>query len=370
MRTITGALLLALPLLLPVPGTATAQADITVTLLGTGSPQPSIDRFGPATLVEAGKEKLLFDCGRGATQRLGQRHIPLSAVTAVFLTHLHSDHVVGLPDLWLTGWLPTPFGHRTTPLRVWGPAGTRQMTAGLEQAYRADIRIRHGGEGLSLQGVAIQAGDVAQGVVYQHNGVKVTAFDVDHGPYIKPAFGYRIDYNGRSVVISGDTHGNDNLVKFAKGADVIVHEVAMAKDELLETSATARRIIGFHTTPEAAGAVFAQLAPKLAVYTHVVLLTTDPAIPAPTEQDLVARTRTRYAGPLEVGKDLMVIEIGDTVRAISPPAPAQHGVASGAPREIPVARATDHPAPVFLTKRGIRKPEGSIAMLPACIRGT
>ena len=166
MKTIIGALFVALSLLPPVSAATQAQADITVTLLGTGAPQPSIDRFGPATLVEAGQEKLLFDCGRGATQRLGQRHISLSALTAVFLTHLHSDHVVGLPDLWLTGWLPTPFGHRTTPLRVWGPTGTRQMAAGLEQAYRADIRIRHDGEGLLLQGVAIQASDIAQGVVY------------------------------------------------------------------------------------------------------------------------------------------------------------------------------------------------------------
>jgi Metal-dependent hydrolases of the beta-lactamase superfamily III len=323
MKTIIGALFVALSLLPPVSAATQAQADITVTLLGTGAPQPSIDRFGPATLVEAGQEKLLFDCGRGATQRLGQRHISLSALTAVFLTHLHSDHVVGLPDLWLTGWLPTPFGHRTTPLRVWGPTGTRQMAAGLEQAYRADIRIRHDGEGLLLQGVAIQASDIAQGVVYERNGVKVTAFEADHGPYIKPAFGYRIDYNGRSVVISGDTHGNENLMKFAKGADVIVHEVAVAKDELLEKSAVARRIIGFHTTPEAAGVVFTKLAPKLAVYTHVVLLTTDPAIAAPTEQELVARTRTRYEGPLEVGNDLMVIEVGDAVRVIPAPAPAQ-----------------------------------------------
>lgn len=301
-------------IVLLAPGLSQAQGQrIKVNLLGTGSPIPRIERFGPSTLVEAGGQTLLFDCGRGATQRLWQLHIPLSAVTAVFFTHLHSDHTVGFPDLWLTGWLPTPFGHRTRPMQVFGPTGTEAMVASLEKAYQADIQIRHDGEGLPLSGIAIRAEDISQGVVYDSNGVKVTVFDVDHGPFIKPAFGYRLDYAGHSVVISGDTHGNDNLIRFASGVDVIVHEVAMARDELLRKSPTARRVIGFHTTPEAAGTVFAQIEPKLAVYTHVVLLTTDPTIRPPTVQDVIARTRETYAGPLEVGEDLMSITIGDTV---------------------------------------------------------
>jgi len=325
--------ILGVLLILFAPSAVLAQSDIRVTLLGTGTPAPTIDRFGPSTLVEAGGEKLLFDCGRGVTQRLWQRHIPLSALTAVFLTHLHSDHTVGIPDLWLTGWLAAPFGNRTRPFRVWGPAGTREMMSYLEKAYQADIRSRlHSyqavptlaGVGLPLQGISIQAEDISQGVVYESNGVKVTAFDVDHGPGgIKPAFGYRIDYGGRSVVISGDTHGNENLIRFAKGADVVVHEVAMAKDELLRKSATARHIIGGHTTPEAAGTVFAQVKPKLAVYTHVGLLTTDPEISAPSVQDLIAQTRKTYSGPLEVGEDLMTIEIGNTI-AVQRPEPIAH----------------------------------------------
>src|SRR5437773_1357243 len=112
-----------------------ATSDIKVTLLGTGGPSPRIERFGSSTLVEAGGERLLFDCGRGASIRLWQLHLPLSAVTAVFLTHLHSDHVVGIPDLWLTGWLSPPFGHRTTPFRIWGPVGTKEMMANLARAY-------------------------------------------------------------------------------------------------------------------------------------------------------------------------------------------------------------------------------------------
>jgi ribonuclease Z len=105
--------------------------NLKVTLLGTGYPRPVMERFGPSIMVEAGKEKLLFDCGRGVTQRLYQLKVPFGDVTALFLTHLHSDHIVGIPDVYLTGWL---LG-RTAPLRVWGPAGTADMMAHLEQAY-------------------------------------------------------------------------------------------------------------------------------------------------------------------------------------------------------------------------------------------
>jgi ribonuclease Z len=287
--------------------------DLKVTLLGTGRPDPAIDRFGPATLVEAGKQTLLFDCGRGASQRLWQLKTPLSRIDALFLTHLHSDHTVGIPDLWLTGWLPTPFGHRTGPLHVRGPEGTRAMMSSLREAYQWDIRVRRDGEGLPASGIEVDAQDIQQGVVYERDGVKVTAFKVDHGGILQPAFGYRIDYGGKSVVISGDTRPNENLVRFASKADVIIHEVIAARPELLAKSPDARRIVGFHTSPEDAGRIFERLKPKLAVYYHVVLLTTDPSISPPNVLELVPRTRTTYSGPLEVGEDLMTIVIGDSV---------------------------------------------------------
>ena len=287
-----------------------APSDIKVTLLGTGNPIPQIDRFGPSTLVEAGRERLLIDCGRGVPIRLWQLHIPLSSLTAVFLTHLHSDHVVGLPDLWLTGWLPPPWGRRTGAFRIWGPAGTMEMMANLERAYSWDIRTRSADEKLSRDGAAVVAEDIREGVVYEKNGVKVTAFEVDHGELIKPALGYRIEYAGRSVVISGDTRPNDNLVRHAKGTDVLIHEVALAPSDQLRRSEAARRIIGHHTTPEEAGKIFSRVKPRLAVYSHIVLLTTEPGVSAPSEKDLVAATRTTYGGPLVVGQDLTTIDIG------------------------------------------------------------
>ena len=284
---------------------------IKVTLLGTGSPIPIIERFGPSTLVEAGSEKLLIDCGRAASLRLWQHRVPLGAITAVFLTHLHSDHVVGIPDLWLTGWLPTPFGHRTGPFQVWGPTGTKELMANLRKAFAADIQFRMR-DGIPEQGIAILAQDITQGTIYQKNGVTVKAFEVDHAT-AKPAFGYRIDYGGHSVVFSGDTRPSENLIRFAKGTDLLVHEVAWARPELLSKSAAARTIIGLHTTPEEAGTVFTRVTPRLAVYSHVVLVTTDPAFTEPSATDVVKLTRKTYDGPLEMGEDLMTIEIGEKV---------------------------------------------------------
>jgi ribonuclease Z len=283
---------------------ASAQATgINVTLLGTGYPAPRMDRFGPSILVEAGKEKLLFDCGRGAAQRLTQIPIPFAEVTALFLTHLHSDHVVGIPDVWLTGWIHG----RKLPLRVWGPAGTKDMMSHLEQAFAFDIHIRRDvDERLPGQGVQVEAKDIAEGVVYEKDGVKVTAFFVDHAP-IKPALGYRVDFAGHSVVLSGDTRYSENLIRFAQGSDVLIHEVIDPETFRGPADFTPEQVgyvIAHHTTPEQAGTVFSRVKPKLAVYSHIV-----PAV-AP---NLAAQTRKTYSGPLEVGEDLMRIEIGEQI---------------------------------------------------------
>src|SRR5260370_5039704 len=129
------------------------ERGIKVPLLGTGCPPPVMNRFGPSTLVEAGEQKLLFDAGRGALQRLTQLKVRWQDIQGVFLTHLHSDHAVGFPDLWLTGWLMAP--GRNVPLQVWGPHGTRKMMSHLKQAYEYDIRIRLYNDRLPPEGVTL-----------------------------------------------------------------------------------------------------------------------------------------------------------------------------------------------------------------------
>jgi ribonuclease Z len=285
-----------------------AAPALTVTLLGTGNPRPAI-RGGPAILVEGGGRTLLFDAGRGAEEALFARRVN---VDAVFLTHLHSDHTVGVPDVWLTGWL---FG-RSGPLRVFGPSGTADLCRGLEHAYAFDVHMRRDvDEKLPARGADLEPREIADGSVVAEGALRVTAFRVDHGP-VQPALGYRIDGGGHSVVLSGDTRPSENLVRLARGTDVLIHEVIAPEAERggaasSFSSQQRERIIAHHTTPEQAGEIFARVKPKLAVYSHIV-----PSFA--TGADLVPPTRKTYSGPLEVGEDGMTIEIGESVRVIRP----------------------------------------------------
>ena len=277
-----------------------------VTLLGTGDPQPGVERFGPSIFVQAGNQSLLFDAGRGCLQRLRQLNQSYAKIDALFLTHLHSDHIVGLPDLWLTGWL---ISGRGSPLNIFGPKGTMEMINNLQKAFAFDIKIRVEDDKAPAEGSRLSVREIQQGTVYKKNGVTVIAFEVDHGP-VKPAFGYRIEYNGHSIVLSGDTRYSENLIKFAKGVDLLVHEVVIAPDTL-HRSDPKYPILAHHTTPEQASKVFNAVKPKLAVYSHIVKLY------GQDEQELFRRTRLDYTGPFVIGKDLMRFSITDTVSIIS-----------------------------------------------------
>jgi ribonuclease Z len=266
--------------------------NLKVVLLGSGmGPRINLQQFGASTLVEAGRVRLLFDCGRGTTFRLAQVAVPIGSISRLFLTHLHSDHVIQIPDLLLTGWAG---GGRTIPLEVWGPDGTRDMMDHMQQAFAFDIHMRRDvDEKLPADGIQVVSHDIKQGVVFDEQGVKVTAFLVDHG-LLAPAFGYRVDYRGHSVVLSGDTRVSENLIRFAQGVDVLVHEVVDA-----ETNPDGARR---HTTVEQAADVFARVKPRLAVYSH-----------ASNAESLMTQTRKKYAGPLQGAEDMLTIEIGEKI---------------------------------------------------------
>lgn len=322
---------LLLPALLPPSGrTAPAPAEpaIRVVLLGTaGGPVIRPGRLGIGTLVLAGDQALLFDAGRGVPGALQRVPVDPARITTVFLTHLHSDHLVALPELLLFPWASAG---RRTPFRVIGPSGTRSMMEHLQAAFAYDIHVRRDiDERFPAEGIAVEATDIQPGVVYEANGVKVTAFLVDHAP-IAPAFGYRVDYGGRAVVLSGDTRPSPNLVEFARGVDLLIHEVGRWKDDpALEgdpderlsgtlTRGQARMIAAHHTDPVEAGEVFDQAKPRLAVFSHYAM----------AGSDLLSLVRRHYAGRVEVGQDGMVIDIGDDVRirpptATRPAAPAR-----------------------------------------------
>jgi ribonuclease Z len=187
------------------------------------------------------------------------------------------------------------------------------MLKHLQQAFSFDIHVRRDvDEKLPAAGIEVSATDIREGVVYEANGVKVTAFLVDHGP-VEPAFGYRVDYRGHSVVLSGDTRPSDNLVKFSQGVDLLIHEVGRSKrdpalagppNELLpgsrQTRAQARTVAGHHTDGTEAGQIFQRVKPGLALFSHY----NRPAA------EVLPLVRQNYAGAVEFGEDLMTIDIG------------------------------------------------------------
>jgi ribonuclease Z len=314
--------LASLPLLIVLSGRAAPQApggeisgtNLKVVLLGASAgPTVNAQRLGISTLVLAGSEKLLFDCGRSVTTGMARLAVNPADVTKVFLTHLHSDHIVGFPELYLFPWASLG---RDKPVQVWGPEGTRSMIHHLQEAFAFDIHVRRDvDERFPAEGIRVIATDIREGVVHEANGVKVTAFLVDHAP-ITPAFGYRVDYGGHSVVMSGDTRPSENLIKFSQHADVLIHEVGRWKTdpalagppgELFPGSRATRgqilTIANHHTDGVEAGRIFERVKPKLAVFSH---FNVEPAA-------TLALVRQNYAGSVEFGEDLMTIEIGDAI---------------------------------------------------------
>ncbi len=353
--------------------------EMQLILLGTGYPRPDPERAGPATAVVVGDRIFIVDAGRNVMTRFWQTQLPSKDIRAVFLTHLHSDHTSGLPDLFATSWI---FG-RYAPLEFYGPEGTDKLADALVTYFAEDIRIRrdlteiHPGAGASINPHIVQ-----EGVVYEDADVRITAFAVDHRP-VEPAFGYRFDLlapgsgdeagpaAGRpqasssafrtslrkagqpfrvdndcsvshgalapeanppspsfsvtsvssvvkspsisdagsapppsprcilySVVISGDTRPSENLIKHAKGADILVHEVYLPEHfDDVDSPEVAARLKAYHTSADEVGQVAAAAEVKLLVLTHV--------IPGDGEKTILERASKHFKGKVVVGKDLM-----------------------------------------------------------------
>ncbi len=282
------------------PTVLTAQI-LSVTLLGTGMPQPEVERFGPAVLVEAGNQKLVFDAGRGVAQRIYQLYIPFPEVTKIFITHLHYDHLIGLPDLMLSGW---EF-QRKKPLEVWGPVGISAHLDYLTRAYEVDIQLRKDYSKLPPEGITYQVYEISGGIIYERDGLKVIAFSVNHQP-VKHAFGFRIEYAGRSVVISGDTRYSPAVLKHAVDADLLIHEVALINESLKKNNPRLRDILHYHTHPEDLAIILAAAKPKQVVLTHKIVFDA-------SDEELLQRVSKGHRVPVKVGRDLMAFDIGDTV---------------------------------------------------------
>ena len=270
--------------------------DTRVILLGTGTPNPEPEHSGPAVAIVSGDQVYVVDCGPGVVRRAAQAGLGMEQLTRLFVTHLHSDHTAGLPDIIFT---PAVTG-RETPLEIYGPPGIHAMTRHILQAYAEDMQVRlHGLEPAVPQAYVVTAHDVQPGLVYRDDAVRVTAFAVKHGSW-RSAFGYRFEARDKSVVISGDTTYSDGLVAAAKGCDILIHEVYSAKGLEKRTPDWQRYHKAFHTSAEDVGRVAAQVKPKTLVLYHQLPM-------GETPDEVLSEVRRNYTGNVIYGRDLDVI---------------------------------------------------------------
>lgn len=269
-----------------------------VVMLGTGMPRPDPECFGPATAVVYDGRVFLFDAGAGVMRRMAAAGLSIRGPEAVFITHLHSDHTLGYPDLILTTWV---MGRRTA-LQAYGPVGLKKMTRHILAAWDEDIHVRiEGLEQQTTSGYKVAVHEFDAGVVYEKDGVRVTAIPVLHGCW-KQAFGFRIDTPDRSIVISGDTVPTNTILEASRGVDVLVHEVypqsQVAPELRIGGNTWPSYMRDFHTSDFELGAIAAQAQPKLLVLHHIVRHEVD-------DEALLASIRDAgFAGDVVVARDL------------------------------------------------------------------
>lgn len=270
--------------------------DTHVVLLGTGTPNATPDRQGPALAIVSGGRPYLVDCGTGVVRRAVEAGIRVEELSRAFVTHLHSDHTLGYPDLILT---PGVLG-RTEPLQVYGPKGLRAMTERIVEAWREDREVRlHGGEPSNPASYEVRPVEIRPGEVYRDGNVRVVAFPVSHGAWGE-AFGYRFEARDKVIVVSGDTTWDERMVGYAAGADILVHEVYCEAGWWNRTPEWRAYHARYHTSGPDLGCLAARVRPRTLVLTHQLLMG------APREA-LLAEIRREWDGEVVDGRDLDVI---------------------------------------------------------------
>jgi ribonuclease Z len=273
---------------------------IEVVLLGTGSPLPDPQRAGPATLVRAGAATFLVDCGRGVLLRLAAAGAGAPGLSALLLTHLHSDHITDLGDVITTRWV---MGFGAPPLQIVGPPGTRAVVDATLASLVPDVQYRIDHHEDLVEGPAVEVVELTEGVAWEAGDVRVLAAPTDHRP-VAPTIGFRVEHGGASVVLAGDTVPCATLDELSAGADALVH-TAIRKDLIAAVPVQRLQdVCDYHSSVEEAAATAARAGVGTLVLTHYV-----PAL-VPGEEDLWRKlAATEFRGRVELGDDLLRVEV-------------------------------------------------------------
>jgi len=284
-------------------GTLNAQNSHTkLVLLGTGSPFADPTKSGPSLAIVVNNTSYIVDCGPGVVRRaveaskLGFPSLEASQLNTLFITHLHSDHTIGLADIILT---PAVLD-RNAPIRIYGPVGSKKMTADLMSAYKEDIDIRINGlEKADAIAYQVYAQEIKEGEIYKDSNLTVTAFKVQHGQW-DHAFGFVFQTKDKKIVISGDCTYSENLIKFAKDCDILVHEVYSDAGLKKRTQRWQDYHSTFHTSTYQLADIANQVKPKLLILNHQLTF-------GNTLQSLLDEVQSRYKGVVVNGSDLDVL---------------------------------------------------------------
>lgn len=268
---------------------------IAITLLGTGSPMVDSNRAGPSTLVTAGDQSFLVDCGRGALMRAAAAGVGAANLTALLLTHLHSDHITDLSDVITTRWVTT---FVRTPLPIIGPPGTRAVVDATLAALAPDISYRIAHHADITEPPTVEVHEFTEGPVWDSDGVRITVAPTDHRP-VEPTIAFRVEYQGNSVVLAGDTVPCATLDELARGADALVHTVIRKDLVALVPQQRLKDILDYHSSVEQAGATAARAGVGTLVLTHYV-----PPLAPGQEDQWRALAATEFTGAIELGNDL------------------------------------------------------------------
>jgi len=274
---------------------------VNFTFLGTGTPRPDINKLGPSILVTYKNEEILLDIGRGATVRLAQVGNNFSSINNIYISHMHFDHLIGLPDFWLISNL----WQKKTSTNIFGPKGIQEFCNNIKKAYEEDLDYRYNKKEVSQ----INCYDFDNHNFLSESLIKVKSFKNSHG-HIENSYGLIVTVNGKTIVYSGDTTYSDNVIKSCKQCDILIHEVIAVSSILYKNNKKLRDVVDTHTNVKQLVKILNSTNPKLTILNHALLF-------GITEEQVIKEIQESYSGDVVFAYDLLSVDVGKEINTFN-----------------------------------------------------